>query len=243
MKKVIGVIPCRYQSSRFPGKPLALIGDKPMMWHVYQRAIESNSLDEIYIATDDSRIEKAAIELDLRVVMTGNNHLTGTDRVAEVANLVEGDYYINIQGDEPFIEPEAIRAVTQGIVNCQDKEVVASNAYSKLNDTVDILSANVVKVIVDIDSRVLSYSRSPIPYPQSGHATYYRQLGLYGFTKKALSIFSSARVGPIEGAEQVEMYRLIEHGNKILMIETTGNSISVDTEYDLNQARNIFKEQ
>ena len=240
--KTIGIIPCRYQSSRFPGKTLALINGKPMMWHVYQRALESNVLDEVYIATDDDRIVKVADEYELNVVMTSNQHDTGTDRVAEVAGKIQADYYINIQGDEPFIDPEAIKAVTLGIVNCKDASVVASNAYSLLENTADILSTNIVKVIMNIGSSAMSYSRNPIPYPQSGSATYYRQLGLYGFTKKGLEMFNTSSAGPIENAEQVEMYRLIEYGFKVLMVETKDDSISVDTKHDLIRVQKIFEE-
>jgi 3-deoxy-manno-octulosonate cytidylyltransferase (CMP-KDO synthetase) len=125
--KTIGVIPCRYQSSRFPGKSLALINEKPMMWHVYQRVLESKVCDEIYIATDDERIKNVCNELGIESIMTRSDHQTGTDRVAEAANTLKGDYYINIQGDEPCIDPEAIRAVALGIINCQDESVVASN--------------------------------------------------------------------------------------------------------------------
>ena len=126
--KIIGVIPCRYQSSRFPGKSLALINGKPMMWHVYQRALESNILDEVYIATDDQRIVKVANEHNLKTVMTSDKHETGTDRVAEVASQIQADYYINIQGDEPFIEPEAIKLVAQAIIDCDNPLVQAANA-------------------------------------------------------------------------------------------------------------------
>src|SRR6056300_1207570 len=116
--KVVGVIPCRYDSSRFPGKPLALINGKPMMWHVYQRCLESGILDEVYIATDDERIETEANKLGLNVVMTYERHSTGTDRVAEVAQTIKADFYVNIQGDEPLIDPEAIQLVTKHIIKC-----------------------------------------------------------------------------------------------------------------------------
>jgi len=240
--KTIGIIPCRYQSSRLPGKPLAIIDKKPMMWHVYQRAIESGVLDEVYIATDDQRIQEVAERLDLNCVMTNKDHSTGTDRVAEAAHMLNGDYYVNIQGDEPLIDPEAIKAVTLGIVACKDESVVASNAYSPLTNTADILSSNVVKVTMDVNSNAVSYSRLPIPYPQSGVSSYYRQLGLYGFTKEGLHIFSNSISGQIEDSEQVEMYRFIEHGLKILMVETSDDSISVDTEHDLKRVKAIFGE-
>ena len=199
--KTIGVIPCRYQSSRFPGKSLALINGKPMMWHVYQRVLESKVCDEIYVATDDQRIQEACNELGMANIMTRSDHQTGTDRLAEVANEVEGDYYINIQGDEPSIDPEAIK------------------------------------------SNALAYSRQPIPYPQSGISKYYRQLWLYGFTKKGLEIFNKTIAGPIENSEQVEMYRFIENELKVVMVETNDDSISVDTQHDLSRVISLMQKK
>tara|TARA_B100000767_G_C19649641_1_gene486128 strand:+ start:102 stop:830 length:729 start_codon:yes stop_codon:yes gene_type:complete len=239
--KTIGVIPCRYQSSRFPGKSLALIEGKPMLWHVYQRALEANICDKIYIATDDQRIEDEANRLGIKAIMTSKNHRTGTDRLAEVANSVQGDFYINIQGDEPFIDPKAIKAVALGIINCKDQSIVASNAFTRIENTADILNTNIVKVIMSIKSNALAYSRNPIPYPQSGSAKYNRQLGLYGFTKKGLEIFSKTLAGPIETSEQIEMYRIIENGSKIIMIETANDSISVDTQNDLDRVISLLK--
>jgi len=241
--KTIGVIPCRYQSSRFPGKSLALINGKPMMWHVYQRVLESKVCDEIYVATDDQRIQEACNELGMANIMTRSDHQTGTDRLAEVANEVEGDYYINIQGDEPSIDPEAIKTVAMGIINCQDKSVVASNGYSLIENTADVLNTNIVKVIMNVKSNALAYSRQPIPYPQSGISKYYRQLGLYGFTKKGLEIFNKTIAGPIENSEQVEMYRFIENELKVVMVETNDDSISVDTQHDLSRVISLMQKK
>lgn len=239
--KTIGIIPCRYQSSRFPGKPLALINNKPMMWHVYQRAIESNILDEVYIATDDSRIEEVAKEFNLKTVMTSNTHSTGTDRVAQAASLIDADYYVNIQGDEPFIEPEAIRATALEIANCDDALVQATNAYTPMDVISDVVDSNTVKVVMDIHNHALSYSRQPIPYPKSGIANYYKQLGLYAFKKSGLQIFSETPPAYLEQVEGVEMYRLLEHGYKIKMVETNDASISVDTPSDLIRVQSIIQ--
>jgi 3-deoxy-manno-octulosonate cytidylyltransferase (CMP-KDO synthetase) len=241
--KTIGVIPCRYQSLRFPGKSLALINEKPMMWHVYQRVLESKVCDEIYVATDDQRINNACNDLGIASIMTRADHQTGTDRLAEAANEVEGDYYINIQGDEPSIDPEAIKAVALGIINCQDESVVASNGYALIENTADVLNTNIVKVIMNVKSNALAYSRQPIPYPQSGISKYYRQLGLYGFTKKGLEVFSRTIAGPIENSEQVEMYRFIENELKVVMIETNDDSISVDTQHDLSRVINLMQKK
>jgi 3-deoxy-manno-octulosonate cytidylyltransferase (CMP-KDO synthetase) len=238
--KIVGVIPCRYGSTRFPGKPLALINDMPMMWHVYQRCIESSCLDEIYIATEDERIKSMAEELSLRVIMTSDDHCTGTDRVAEVSQKIESDFYVNIQGDEPLLDPRAIELVVKGIVDCDDALVQASNAYAPLSNPSDVIDVNVVKVITDINDIALAYSRSPIPYPKSDEVKYLRQLGLYAFKKSGLQVFSEKNPRTLEKAEGVEMYRLLEQGYKIKMIETMDDSVSVDTVEDLVRVQGMM---
>ena len=238
--KIIGVIPCRYQSSRFPGKSLALINGKPMMWHVYQRALESNVLDEVYIATDDERIVKVANEHNLKTVMTSDKHETGTDRVAEVASQIQADFYINIQGDEPFIEPEAIKLVAQAIIDCDNPLVQAANAYTSMQDISDVVDTNTVKVVMDVNQRVLAYSRQPIPYPKANTAKYSKQLGLYAFKQSGLQVFSENLPASLEKVEGVEMYRLLEHGYSIQMVKTNDVSISVDTPSDLRRVQKKF---
>ena len=238
--KIIGVIPCRYKSSRFPGKSLALINGKPMMWHVYQRAIESNVLDEVYIATDDERIVKVANEHNLKTVMTSDKHETGTDRVAEVASQIQADFYINIQGDEPFIEPEAINLVAQTIMDCDNPLVQAANAYSSMQDISDVVDTNTVKVVMDVNQRALAYSRQPIPYPKANTAKYSKQLGLYAFKQSGLQVFSENLPASLEQVEGVEMYRLLEHGYSIQMVKTNNVSISVDTPSDLKRVQKKF---
>ena len=238
--KIIGVIPCRYQSSRFPGKSLALINGKPMMWHVYQRALESNVLDEVYIATDDERIVKVANEHNLKTVMTSDKHETGTDRVAEVASQIQADYYINIQGDEPFIEPEAIKLVAQAIIDCDNPLVQAANAYTSIQDTSDVVDTNTVKVVMDVNQRALAYSRQPIPYPKANTAKYSKLLGLYAFKQSGLQVFSENLPASLEKVEGVEMYRLLEHGYSIQMVKTNDGSISVDTPSDLKRVQKKF---
>ncbi|MDP6583010.1 MAG: NTP transferase domain-containing protein, partial [Anaerolineales bacterium] len=126
--KTVGIIPCRYDSQRFPGKPLADINGKPMMWHVYQCSTRSRMLDAVYVATDDYRIKDACEQLDINVILTGSNHETGTDRVAECKALIDADYYVNIQGDEPMLEANAIDTIVEAIQQCKDPMVMAANA-------------------------------------------------------------------------------------------------------------------
>jgi len=238
--KTVGIIPCRYESSRFPGKSLVLINGKPMMWHVYQRALESSVLDEVYIATDDERISKVADEYELNTVMTSTKHKTGTDRVAEAADQIQADYYVNIQGDEPLIDPEAIKLVTQAIIDCDNPLVQATNAYSAMQEVSDVVDTNTVKVIMDVNKKALAYSRHPIPFPKSNIAKYYKQLGLYAFKKSGLEVFSENPPANLEKTESVEMYRLLEHGYSIQMVKTNDVSISVDTPSDLKRIQKQF---
>ena len=238
--KVVGIIPCRYASTRFPGKPLALINDMPMMWHVYQRALESSVLDEVYIATDDERISKVANEYELNIIMTSTKHKTGTDRVAEAANKILADYYVNIQGDEPLIDPEAIKLVAQVMIDCDNPLVQAANAYTSMQDISDVVDTNTVKVVMDVNQRALAYSRQPIPYPKSNTAKFSKQLGLYAFKQSGLQVFSENLPANLEKVEGVEMYRLLEHGYSIQMVKTNDGSISVDTPSDLKRVQKKF---
>ncbi|GAA2099888.1 3-deoxy-manno-octulosonate cytidylyltransferase [Streptomyces albiaxialis] len=183
----IGVIPCRWGSTRFPGKPLALLAGKPLIWHVYQRCTQAQRLTETVVATDDERIERACRQLDIPCVMT-SVHPTGTDCVAECADKISADGYINVQGDEPFIAPAAIDAVSEALQHLSGN-AAAVNAYSERTDISAVLDHNVVKVVLSIHSKALLFSRQPIPYPKDRRPTYLRQLGLYGFTVEGLRLF------------------------------------------------------
>lgn len=240
---VVGIIPCRYKSVRFPGKPLADINGKPMMWHVYQQAAKARSLSAVYIATDDDRIADSCKSLGLNVLMTRSDHSTGTDRVAECANFLSAEFYVNIQGDEPMIDPEAIDAVAEAIRDCVDPQVMASNAYVPITSPCDAVDTNIVKVLLAKDSSALAYSRLPIPYPKGGAVTYLRQLGLYAFRKSGLLLFAEHTPGPVEDAEGVEMLRFLEHGYRVRMVEVHDESIPVDTESDLARVRAMMAPQ
>ncbi len=235
--KTIGIIPCRYDSRRFPGKPLADIHGKPMMWHVYQRALESTMLKEVYVATDDDRIKEACEQLNLNVIMTRRDHETGTDRVAECKGLIQADYYVNIQGDEPMLEPEAIDQVIKEIQQCKDPMVMATNAFARISRMSDVVDTNIVKVMVAMDNTALAFTRLPVPYPKGGEVEYFRELGLYVFRRSGLQIFSEHDRGRMETAEEVEMLRLLEYGYKVLMVEVEDKSIPVDTMADLERVR------
>ncbi|MFH9071353.1 3-deoxy-manno-octulosonate cytidylyltransferase [Streptomyces alboflavus] len=239
-RRHIAVIPCRWGASRFPGKPLAVLGDKPLMWHVYQRCTQAKRLDEALVATDDERIEAACRELGIPCLMTAE-HPTGTDRVAECAQRIKADAYINVQGDEPFISAAAIDAVSEALLRLEP-EMVAVNAYAELDEVGSVLDHNVVKVVVGSSREALMFSRQPIPYPKGCRPTYLRQLGLYGFTGDGLRLFRRLPQGPLEQAEGIEMLRLIEHGYGVRMLRVSDTECAVDTPEDLERARARLRE-
>jgi len=240
--KTAAVIPCRYKSSRLEGKPLALIGDKPMMWHVYQQALKTEMLEEVYIATDDERIAAACRDHGLNFLMTRPDHATGTDRVAECARLLTADIIVNIQGDEPFILPESIDAVARALQQESSPHVAATNGCARIHEPEEILDQSVVKVAISRSGRALSYSRLPIPLSFRKQAVHYRQLGLYAFRRESLAFFAATPQGPVEEAESVELFRFLEHDRAVLMVEVEEKGIAVDTPADLEKARRHHQE-
>lgn len=235
----VAVIPCRWGASRFPGKPLAMLGNRPLLWHVHQRCLEAKRLDGVVVATDDGRIEDACHELGIACMRTGQ-HLTGTDRVAECAERLPADAYINVQGDEPFISPAAIDAVSESLETLAPG-TLAVNAYTELDDVGAVLDHNTVKVVVDAEGQALMFSRQPIPYPRGERPCYRRQLGLYGFRGTALRLFRQLPQGPLERAEGVEMLRFVEHGHGVRMLQVRDDGLAVDTPEDLARARSLLR--
>ncbi|EAU42373.1 3-deoxy-D-manno-octulosonate cytidylyltransferase [Fulvimarina pelagi HTCC2506] len=234
----IAIIPCRYGASRFPGKPLSDIHGKPMLWHVYHQATKAPSIDRVIIATDDDRIYQKCEILGLEVMMTRGDHVSGTDRVAECASRLDGEVFVNVQGDEPMIEPEAIERVAKAILESTDENIVASNGFNEMCDPSDVIDTNVVKVVMRQDGRALAYSRMPIPFPKGGKVQYFRQLGLYAFRKHGLERFVASKPGPLEMAEGVEMFRFLEHGYDVNMVQVPNDrGIPVDTPSDLERVR------
>ncbi|VAX23712.1 3-deoxy-manno-octulosonate cytidylyltransferase [hydrothermal vent metagenome] len=238
--KTVGVIPCRWESSRFPGKPLAEICGKPMLWHVWKQASKSSVIEQLVVATDDERIYDVCNEHRFDVVYTSKSHQTGTDRVSEVAEKVSGDIFVNIQGDEPLIDPEGIDAVASCLA--RQKEILITNGYTLITSKDDIDNPNVVKVITDRDNCALAYSRSRIPYQKEARSVYKRQLGLYAMTREAMLSFGKLERRYIEATEGVEMYRFLENGYRIKMVEVDDrNSIPVDLPEDVERVESFIK--
>ncbi|WP_405657817.1 3-deoxy-manno-octulosonate cytidylyltransferase [Streptomyces sp. NBC_00079] len=235
MTRVVAVIPCRYNSTRFPGKPLAQLAGMPLMWHVYQRCLKAQHVDDATVATDDERIADACTQLGIPHRMTGE-HRTGTDRVAECAESLEADVIVNVQGDEPFISPSAIDAVVAVLLTRVTLPHTVANAYAEIDYPAATIDHNVVKVALRADGTALAFSRHPIPYPKGVRPTYLRQLGLYAFTPEALRAFGNLRPGPVEEAEGIEMLRFLEHSLPVAMVRVEDEGIAVDTPADLARA-------
>jgi 3-deoxy-manno-octulosonate cytidylyltransferase (CMP-KDO synthetase) len=234
--KIIGVIPARYGSTRFPGKPLALINGKPMIQHVYERAMKSKLLSKVIVATDDKRIYNAVKGFEANVEMTSKQHKSGTDRVGEVIKNVKCDIVVNIQGDEPFIDPRNIDKAIESLIN--EKTVNVSTLCCKITDKSEVTNSNVVKVIFDKNNFALYFSRLPVPYSKSENKTnYYKHIGLYVFRKRFLIKFLNAKRGRLEKIEKLEQLRILEMGERIKVVLTKKDSIAIDTKTDLRKIK------
>lgn len=236
---VIGVIPARYQSTRFAGKVLADIMGKPMLQHVWERAKRSRILDDLIIACDNEIVLGVAREFGAHAVMTSKEHACGTDRISEVVNPLEVKVVINIQADEPLIHPMMIDSVARALL--EDSTINMATIMKKIEDTREIANPNVVKVVVDKNNFALYFSRAPIPYlaPNADieQLVYYKHIGLYGYTKDFLFTYRNLPVANIEKTEKLEQLRVLAEGFKIKVIQTPFDTIGVDTPEELERAR------
>jgi len=239
-RKILGVIPARFSSTRFPGKVLALIAGKTMLQHVYERAARSTYLTSILIATDDDRVYSAAKNFGARVRMTRSDHLSGTDRVAEAASAVDAEIIVNIQGDEPLIDPAAIDAAILPMVH--EPEIVMGTLKKRIEDAREITDPNVVKVVTDRAGDAIYFSRCAIPFERekSVNTPYFKHIGLYVYQRDFLLAYSALPVGPLEAAERLEQLRALENGLRIRVVETEYESLGVDTPEDLERVTRLF---
>jgi 3-deoxy-manno-octulosonate cytidylyltransferase (CMP-KDO synthetase) len=238
---VIGVIPARFQSVRLQGKPLALIGGRPMIQHVYQRAAQSSLLTDLLVATDDARIFNAVSAFGGKAVMTSTSHRSGTDRVAEATAGLAADVVVNIQGDEPFISPRVIDQLVEPFH--AESGVEMSTLMRPIDSGRDLQDPNVVKVVVDASGHALYFSRSLIPYPRnaSAGAPAFEHIGLYAYTKAFLAEYSRMPPARLEQIEGLEQLRVLENGRRIRVVETHDHlGLSVDTPEDLARAEEFF---
>ena len=240
--RILGVIPARYASSRFPGKALVSIAGKTMLQHVWERASQARYLTDLVIATDDERIQAAAIEFGGHVIMTRADHVSGTDRVAEAASSSNAQFVVNVQGDEPMIDPAAIDAAILGMLHGEDDVPIATLA-KRIERTEDIADPNVVKVVMNRNGLAIYFSRSPIPYARSeGEETvYFKHIGLYVYRTEFLLEYPTLTIGPLERAERLEQLRALENGYQIAVFETDYESLGVDTPEDWHRISELFE--
>jgi 3-deoxy-manno-octulosonate cytidylyltransferase (CMP-KDO synthetase) len=240
----LGVIPARFSSSRFPGKVLALISSKSMLQHVYERASQARYLTSTIIATDDVRVYTVARSFGARVVMTRPDHLSGTDRVAEVASSESAEIIVNIQGDEPLLDPAAIDTAILPLAH--EPDVVMATLKKRIEHPREIADPNVVKVVTDTSGDAIYFSRCPIPYVRqdcegAGGTPHFKHIGLYVYRREFLLGYSSLPVGPLERAERLEQLRAIENGFRIRVVETEYESLGVDTPEDLERVARLVE--
>jgi 3-deoxy-manno-octulosonate cytidylyltransferase (CMP-KDO synthetase) len=239
--RILGVIPARFASSRDPGKALATLAGKPMIEHVWERANMSRYLSDVLVATDDERIANAVHKFGGRVRMTRADHPTGTDRLAEIASSEDAALYVNIQGDEPLIDPEAIDAAILTVHG--DDAVDMGTLKKQIADPTDIVNTNVVKVVTNLLGDAIYFSRCPIPYErdgQTGVPVYFKHIGLYVYRREFLLRYPDLAVGPLEQAERLEQLRALENGYRIRVAATDYESLGVDTPEDLERVNQLF---
>ncbi len=237
--QITAVIPARYSSTRFPGKPLAKIAGEPMIKHVYRRVKRVEELDEVIVATDDNRIYSTVKEFGGEVRMTSTTHPSGTDRIAEVARNLDSDIIVNIQGDEPLIKKEMIKAAIKPFYG--DKSLKVSTLKKKINDKEEINDPDVVKVVTDKKGYALYFSRSLLPYPRKDGAEFFKHIGLYVYRRDFLLNFCEMETTLLERVESLEQLRILENGYRIKVVETDYNAIGVDKPEDIKKVEEILR--
>jgi 3-deoxy-manno-octulosonate cytidylyltransferase (CMP-KDO synthetase) len=241
--KVVVVIPARYGSTRLPGKPLVSLNGKPMIQRVYERAKSARRVDRVIVATDDDRIVKTVTSFGGEARMTRPDHRTGTERVAEVAAHVEGEVFVNVQGDEPLLDPAAVDTAVAALL--EEPQAAVATVATPIKVPGDIMDPNVVKVVLDFDDNALYFSRAPIPWVRdTGSAIQVRHLkhlGLYVFQREALLEYPTLPQGELERIEQLEQLRWLENGSKIRVAEVEHDAISVDVPEDVARVEKLLQ--
>jgi 3-deoxy-manno-octulosonate cytidylyltransferase (CMP-KDO synthetase) len=238
--KVIGIIPARLAATRLPDKPLLDIAGKPMIQRVWERARGAACLNDLLVATPDARIKEVVEAFGGRAVMTSAEHRSGTDRLAEAARGLEADVIVNIQGDEPLIEPQSIEAAVAPLL--ADESLAMSSLMCPCPVS-ELVNPATVKVVADLKGNALYFSRARIPFPRSPEAgvAVMQHVGLYVYRRDFLLTFSSLSPSPLERTESLEQLRALEHGYKIRMVEIAQAPLSIDTPEDLERVRMVFR--
>lgn len=239
---VLAVIPARHASIRFPGKPLANIAGRPMIQHVFERVRQAKKVSRVVVATEDDRIKKAVEAFGGEAIITRPDHRTGTDRVAEVATHIEAEIYVNVQGDEPLIDPGTVDSLVESMLENEETKIGTPCAAIELPK--DVMDPNIVKVVRDFDGNALYFSRAPIPWVRDTNATtaphFWKHLGLYAFRRDALLEFPTLPPGELEAIEQLEQLRWLENGFHIGVVETDYDAVSVDVPSDVDRVEKLI---
>jgi len=243
LAKVVVVIPARYGSTRLPGKPLLLLAGKPMIQRVYERAKLAVRVDRVIVATDDERIVKTVEGFGGEARMTRSEHRTGTERIAEVAAREEGDVFVNVQGDEPLLDPNAIDVAVSSLL--EEPQASISTVATSIKTPGDIMDPNVVKAVVDFDGNAIYFSRAPIPWVRDTgskiQVRHLKHLGLYVFQRDALLEYPTLPQGELERIEQLEQLRWMENGWKIRVAEVEHDAVSVDVPEDVTRVEKLLE--
>ncbi len=241
MNKVIAVIPARYNSTRFPGKMMEILGNRTIITTTYQNVVETGLFDEVFVATDSDLIFDEISKNGGKAVMTGE-HETGSDRIAEAVQNIDCDIVINVQGDEPFLKKEPMKQLINVFSEDDKKEISVASLKIELKENEEIKNPNNVKVITDNNGFALYFSRSVIPFRRDldTEIPYYKHIGVYAFRKEALIKFSSLPLTPLEICEKLEQLRYLENGMKIKMVETDFVGVGIDTPEDLEKAKTLI---
>ena len=243
MVKVVVVIPARYGSTRLPGKPLVMLAGKSMIQRVYERAKMAKTASRVIVATDDQRIVKAVEGFGGEARMTRSDHRTGTERIAEVAAREDGEVFVNAQGDEPLLDPEAVDTAVHSLL--EEQQASIGTVATPIKTPADIMDPNVVKVVTDFDANAIYFSRAPIPWVRDSagkiQVRHMKHLGLYVFQREALLEYPTLPQGELERIEQLEQLRWLENGWKIRVAEVAHDAVSVDVPEDVARVEKLLK--
>jgi 3-deoxy-manno-octulosonate cytidylyltransferase (CMP-KDO synthetase) len=238
---VLAVIPARYKSTRFPGKPLTDIAGRPMIAWVWDQANKAKEIDRVVLATDDDRIADYCRANSIDVIMTSDQHMTGSDRIAEVATKIEADIYVNVQGDEPLIDPDSIDKVARLLRESKVRGIEVATAYIEGATEEQMNASSVCHLTSTLDGCVIAISRYPIPFPMVETVERKIAVGLYGFSRAAIARFAAWERGPVERAESIELMRFLEHGERIACTPIPPGSIGVDRPEDAETVAAIIR--
>ena len=242
--KVVVVIPARYGATRLPGKPLVQLAGKPMIQRVYERAKLARTASRVIVATDDDRVLQAVGDFGGEALMTRMDHRTGTERVAEVAAHVDGDVFVNVQGDEPLLDPAAVDTAVNSLLEEPNADV--ATVATPIRTPADIMDPNVVKTVLDFDGNALYFSRAPVPWVRDTaskiQVRHLKHLGLYVFQRAALLEYPTLPQGELERIEQLEQLRWMENGVKIRVAEVEHDAVSVDVPEDVARVEKLLQE-